>query len=59
MKKPPAWSIFRNEVGYFLEGGGGGGASGFYGSRIRTKLAMDYGFLTSSPLDCGFEMVIG
>ena len=26
---------------------------------FRTKLGMDYGFLTSSPLDCGFEMVGG
>ena len=24
-----------------------------------TKLGMDYGFLISSPLDCGFEMVNG
>ena len=24
-----------------------------------TKLGMDYGFLTSSPLDCGFEIMSG
>ena len=41
------------------EGGGGGGRQGFMDRGFWTKLVMDYGFLTSSPLDCGFEMVSG
>ena len=37
----------------------GEGGQGFMDQGFWTKLGMDYGFLTSSPLDCGFEMVSG
>ena len=39
--------------------GGGGGRQGFMDRGFWTKLGMDYEFLASSPLDCGFEMVSG
>ena len=48
-------------IGYLLltMGGGGGGRQGFMDRGFWTKLGMDYGFLTFSPLECGFEMVSG
>ena len=42
-----------------IGGGGGGGRKGFMDRGLWTKLRMDYGFLTSSSLDWGFEMVSG
>ena len=49
----------RNRDIFKIEQTGGGGRQGFMNQGFWTKLGMDYGFLTSSPLDCGFEMVSG